>query len=118
LFSFLRQVRAVQRLHYIPTLVLLVAEAVLYELFALDRNEGLGREDHLRALENDLLLYYLVLRNSVAERPLAEDHLVEDHADTSDVHLGANLRRTLSADKSLGRQVPIGADALRGQLQL
>jgi hypothetical protein len=42
--------------------------------------------------------------------------LVEDDAQRPDVDLGRNFRRRLAHHEALGRQVPVGPGALRGEV--
>ena len=47
---------------------------------------------------------------------LSVETLVEDDADGPHVHFGGDLWRVLAHDEALGRQIPIGPGALRGEV--
>lgn len=63
-------------------------------------------ELHLGRLENGVLFEYSGLALVVAERLLAVQALVEDHAHAPHVHLTTDLWWVFADDETLGRQVP------------
>lgn len=73
---------------------------------------GLVRELHFGRLQYRVLLEDRRLRLVVAERLLAVQALVEDHAHRPHVHLGGDLGRILAHHETLGRKVPGREDTL------
>lgn len=72
---FLIKVAVAESFKDVHSLILVVAEALLDELFGLVGDRGLGRERDTGRLENDLVFENFVLAHLVPERLLPVDHL-------------------------------------------
>lgn len=117
--SFLIEHFVVECCSYVYPLLYVVGEAVANEIFAFVADEallGVGEVDHA-GFQHYSLVQDPHLAHLVSEGFLAEDHLVVDHADRPHVDLGRD-HCLLVGDEAFGREVPVGAHALGGQLKI
>ncbi len=84
--------------------------------FSFVGDDRLGGKGDLLGVEYDLILENGGLRQIVTVGLATVDALEEYAADAPDVHLGRDLGRIGSLDEDLGREIPVGACALRRQV--
>ena len=109
------QIRIQTNLSDIGSKCLVILQTLANKVLGTARYLGRRGEPNVSRVEHNIVGKDVILRLSIAERPLAKEHLIEDYANRPNIDLVADAD-ALMRQETLGRQVPVSTSPLTGKL--